>query len=97
LIADVPTALGLLAPASAKLSQKSFLLSSIGACRYVDEEPPLPSTKRLKPSPAAFAPDCAAFAACAAVVRAWAAKSVSANCAFVSHADSPQGKGAEVP
>jgi hypothetical protein len=78
LIAEVPTALGLLFPASAKLSQKSFLLSSIGACRY-DPVELLPSTKRLKPSAAPFAPVCAPFATWAAVIRACAAKSVSAN------------------
>ena len=40
------------APASAKLSQKSFLLSSIGTLLL----PSFPSTNRLKPSAAPFAP-----------------------------------------
>ena len=84
LIALVPTAaLGPRFPASAKLSQKSFLLSSIGVVLYaplVDEEPSLPSTKRLKPSAALFAPVWAPRATWAAVSRAWAARSVSANC-----------------
>ena len=81
LIALVPTALGRLFPASAKLSQKSFLLSSIGVLLYAPlEEPSLPSTKRLNPSAAFLAPVCAPLATCAAVILACAARSVSANC-----------------
>ena len=71
LIALVPTALGRLFPASAKLSQKSFLLSSIGVLLYTPlGGPSLPSTNRLKPSAALFAPVCAPRATCAAVIRA---------------------------
>ena len=72
---EVPIALGREFPASAKLSQKSFLLSSMGTLLL----PSLPSTKRLNPSAAPFAPAWAPFATCAAVIRAWAAKSVSAS------------------
>jgi hypothetical protein len=91
LIALVPTALFplppiklcpccLCAPASAKLSQKSFLLSSIGTSLYPAVGFALvPSTKRLKPSAALFAPVCAPRATTPAVRRAWAARSVSAS------------------
>ncbi len=80
LIALVPTALCLCAPASAKLSQKSFLLSSSGILLYAPPllEPPFPSTKRLKPSAAFLAPVCAPRATWAAAKRAWAATSLSA-------------------
>lgn len=98
LIALVPTALGLpapipcclAAPASAKLSQKSFLLSSIGTSLYAPPPPDpdgfdaVPSTNRLKPSAALFAPVCAPRATVAAVRRAWAARSVSASWEGVS-------------
>ena len=87
--APVPIALlpapCLAAPASAKLSQKSFLLSSKGIDLYAPPPlplpvPPFPSTKRLKPSAALLAPVCAPFATLAAAMRACAARSLSATC-----------------
>ena len=75
---EVPIALGREFPASAKLSQKSFLLSSRGT---VLEVPAVlfPSTNRLNPSAAFFAPDCAPFATFAAAICACFAKSDSAS------------------
>lgn len=77
--ADVPIELDCDFRWSARLeksSQKARLLSSMGTELY----PPAvgPSTKRLKPSCAERAPDWAVFAAVAAAMRAWAAKSDSA-------------------
>lgn len=75
-MADVPIALGFGRSADfPKLSQKSFLVSSSGACRVELS----PSTNRLKLSVAPLAPVCAVFASCSAVFRACVARSASAS------------------
>jgi hypothetical protein len=78
-IAAVPIALSAGFP---KLSQKSFLLSSSGACLRPVPLISEPSTNRLNPSAAPFAPTCACLASCAAVSRAWVVMSASASYTF---------------